>query len=166
LAMPAVVVPARAVVFSAVGLLAAPEQADLVRSWATPVDHDGLDAARAALATEARAALGGDVTTALDARYAGQSHELTVATVEAFHDLHARRNGYARPRDPVEVVALRARATIASPIAVTDLPAPDRRLVVGPAVLAETDCTTWVPDGWRAEPGEAGALVLRRAGRS
>jgi N-methylhydantoinase A/oxoprolinase/acetone carboxylase beta subunit len=163
LGMPAVVVPARAGVFSAVGLLAAPEQIDLVRTWPTPLDHDGLETAMAALADEARAALrGAEVATTFDGRYAGQSHELTVASIEAFHALHARRNGYSRPDDPVEVVALRARATIASPVAVDDLPVPERRAVVGPAVVAEADCTTWVPDGWRADLGEAGALVLRR----
>ena len=48
----------------------------------------------------------------------------------------------------------------------TDLPAPDRRPVTGPAVIAEADCTTWVPDGWRADPGAAGAYVLRRVGGS
>jgi len=164
LGMPAVLVPARAGVFSAVGLLAAPEQIDLVRTWATPLDHEGLDAARDALAAEAVAALDGETSTFLDGRYAGQSHELTVDSVAAFHQLHARRNGYARPADPVEVVAIRARATVASPIAVNDLPTPDRRPVTGPAVIAEPDCTTWVPAGWRAESGRAGALLLRRVG--
>jgi N-methylhydantoinase A/oxoprolinase/acetone carboxylase beta subunit len=98
-------------------------------------------------------------------RAAGQSHEPTVDSAD-FHALHARRNGYARPDDPVEVIALRARAASPSPVAVTDLPAPDRRPVTGPAVIAEADCTTWVPDGWRADPGAAGAYVLRRVGGS
>jgi N-methylhydantoinase A/oxoprolinase/acetone carboxylase beta subunit len=164
LGMPAVLVPARAGVFSAVGLLAAPEQIDLVRTWATPLDHRGLDEARAALAAEAAKAIGGETATFIDGRYAGQSHELTVGSVADFHELHARRNGYARPDDPVEVVAIRARAAVPSPIAVTDLPAPARPAVTGPAVIAEADCTTWVPAGWRAEPGEAGALLLRRVG--
>ncbi len=173
LGMAAVIVPARAGVFSAVGLLAAPEQVDLVRSWPRPLDHDGLAAARADLAAEStfgllRHRIGTDsaphVTTSVDCRYAGQSHELTVDSVAAFHALHARRNGYARPDDPVEVIALRARATTPSPVAVTDLPDPDRRPVIGPAVIAEADCTTWVPPGWRAEPGAAGALVLHRTG--
>jgi hypothetical protein len=29
-------------------------------------------------------------------------------------------------------------------------------------VIAEEDCTIWVPEGWTAEPGAVGALVLRR----
>jgi len=173
LGMPAVIVPARAGVFSAVGLLAAPEQVDQVRSWPAPLDHAGLDAVRAELAAECSAELlrhriGTDsapqITTGVDCRYAGQSHELTVDSVADFHDHHARRNGYARPGDPVEVIAIRARAASPSPIAVTDLPAPERSAVTGPAVIAEADCTTWVPPGWHAEPGAAGALVLRRVG--
>jgi hypothetical protein len=28
--------------------------------------------------------------------------------------------------------------------------------------IAEPDCTIWLPEGWAAEPGAAGALVLRR----
>lgn len=165
LGMPAVIVPPRAGVFSAVGLLAAPEQVDLVRSWPAPADHAGLEAAQAALARAAQEVLGpaASVTTAIDGRYAGQSHELTVTSVGAFHAAHARRNGYSRASSPVEVVALRATAVVPSPVAVTDLPAAgDRRVVDGPAVIAEPDCTTWVPAGWRAVPGAGGALVLRR----
>ena len=172
LGMPAVVVPARAGVLSAVGLLTAPRRRDLVRSWPTPDDHDGLDAALAALADEARSLVGGgdatvEVTaeTAVDCRYRGQSHELTVPTVAAFHDEHRRRNGYARPDDPVEVVALRAVASRPPALAGDDLPAPVRLPggpVAGPAVIAEPDCTIWVADGWRAEAGARGALVLRR----
>nr|MBA2280751.1 hypothetical protein [Acidimicrobiia bacterium] len=46
---------------------------------------------------------------------------------------------------------------------VADLPAPSRDGRAGPCVLAEPDCTIWVAEGWVAEPGAAGALVLRRA---
>jgi len=175
LGMPAVVVPARAGVLSAVGLLTAPRRRDLVRSWPTPDDHDGLDAALAALADEARSLVAGGATadvvaevtveTAVDCRYRGQSHELTVPTVAAFHDEHRRRNGYARPDDPVEVIALRAVASRPPALAGDDLPAParlPRGPVSGAAVIAEPDCTIWVADGWRAEAGAAGALVLRR----
>jgi N-methylhydantoinase A/oxoprolinase/acetone carboxylase beta subunit len=193
LAMPAVIVPARAGVLSAVGLLTAPQRRDLVRSWPTPGDHAGLAAARADLADRARALVaaptgrGGEgddvieVATALDCRYRGQSHELTVDDVAAFHDEHRRRNGYARPDDPVEVVALRATATRPPAVEPEALPPPDRLAeraergagdahqppeVVGPAVIAEPDCTVWVAEGWVARPGVAGALVLRRTGRA
>ena len=121
-----------------------------------------------------------EVTTALDCRYRGQSHELTVADVAAFHDEHRRRNGYARPGDRVEVVALRATATRPPAVDAGALPAPERLAervepaahgaegvsdgpeVAGPAVIAEPDCTVWVAEGWVARPGAAGALVLRR----
>ena len=194
LAMPAVIVPARAGVLSAVGLLTAPQRRDLVRSWPTPGDHTGLAAARAELADRARALVaapterGGErdddvieVATALDCRYRGQSHELTVDDVAAFHDEHRRRNGYARPDDPVEVVALRATATRPPAVEPEALPPPERLAeraergagdahqppeVVGPAVIAEPDCTVWVAEGWVARPGAAGALVLRRTGRA
>jgi N-methylhydantoinase A/oxoprolinase/acetone carboxylase beta subunit len=168
--MPAVVVPARAGVLSAVGLLTAPRRRDLVRSWPTPDDHAGLDEARAALAAEAEALVGAGPATAVetlvDCRYRGQSHELTVASAATFGAEHRRRNGYARPGDPVEVIALRAVATRPPAVAAGDLPDPPARLdgeVRGPAVVAEADCTIWVAEGWVARPGAAGALVLRRA---
>jgi hypothetical protein len=67
-----------------------------------------------------------------------------------------------RPGVDVEVVALRARVSRPAPLAVTDLPAPERASVAGPSVLAEPDCTVWVPDGWRATSGPAGAWILER----
>ena len=166
LSMPAVVVPPRAGVFSAVGLLCSPRQRELVRSWPTPVDHAGLKEALQALGEEARTAVGGgrevEIIYALDCRYQGQSHELTVESVDAFPDEHRRRNGYARPGAPIEVVALRARARRPAALEPVDLPAPKRGRVVGPAVTAEADCTVWVPEGWTAEPGPAGAWLITR----
>jgi len=153
-----------------VGLLTAPRRRDRVRSWPTPGDHTGLADALAVLADEARALVrGGDaaVETAVDCRYRGQSHELTVAAVDEFHDEHRRRNGYARPGDPVEVVAIRAVATRPPAVAAGSLPDPPARLRgdrAGPAVIAEADCTIWVPEGWVARPGAVGALVLSREG--
>jgi N-methylhydantoinase A/oxoprolinase/acetone carboxylase beta subunit len=165
--MPCVIVPARAGVLSAVGILAAPRQVDLVRSWPRPLDHEGVDARRAALADEAARELGTaddiEVTTWLDCRYEGQSHELGVSSIDEFHIEHRRRNGYARPDHPVEVIAVRARASQPSPVSVVDLPVGERRPAEGPTVISEPDCTVWVPEGWRAEPGTAGALVLRRS---
>jgi N-methylhydantoinase A/oxoprolinase/acetone carboxylase beta subunit len=181
LAMPAVVVPARAGVLSAMGLLTAPVQRDIVRSWPEPLDHGRLAEALRDLAAEATSLVttyaeqrfsgdsprdGIDVHTGIDCRYAGQSHELTVSSVEAFHGEHERRNGYRRDGHPVEVIALRATARVASPVRPEDLPAPTRAPVHGPAILAEDDCTIWVPPGWTGMPAEGGALVLRRAGEA
>jgi N-methylhydantoinase A/oxoprolinase/acetone carboxylase beta subunit len=162
--MAAVLVPAHAGVLSAVGLLTSPRQRDLVRSWPTPRHLDGLDAALAKLAHEAASLVGpgAATTTAVDCRYEGQSHEITVPTVADFHEAHRLRNGFARPDAAIEVIALRATAALPSDLHLADLPAPVRAAARGPLTLAEPDCTIWIPDGWSAEPGTAGALVLRR----
>lgn len=170
LGMPVVIVPPRAGVFSAVGILAAPSQVDLVESWPTPLDGTGLAEARRRLGAAALARLLAsdpaaeeiETVTTLDCWYEGQSHPLVVSEVDAFHAEHEARNGYARPDARVEVVAIRARATSPSPVAMGTLPLPAREDGAGPRVIAEVDCTIWVPAGWRAEQGEAGALVLRR----
>lgn len=193
LGMPAVVVPPRAGVLSAAGVLGSPRQAVVVRSWPTPADHDGLGDARFKLARAAARRLLGvppdtparvmvdhrtsrglvtvggsqpvEVELALDCRYAGQSHELTVASVGAFEDEHRRRNGYARPGAAVEVTALRATARLPAPVPLDQLPAPPagaRRPARGPAVLAEPDCTVWVAPGWSATVTPAGSWVMTR----
>jgi N-methylhydantoinase A/oxoprolinase/acetone carboxylase beta subunit len=165
LGMPCVIVPARAGVLSAVGILGAPEQRTRVRSWPTPGSLDGIDEAAQALGAEAAALVGAaaEVTTGFDVRYAGQSHEITVGRVDAFHEEHARRNGYSRPEGTIEVVALRATASRPTAgLSPLDLPEVERPGAVGPAVLSEPDCTIWVPEGWTARPGAASALILER----
>ena len=42
---------------------------------------------------------------------------------ERFHRLHAERNGFARPADPVEAVTVRAEAVGAAALRWADLPA-------------------------------------------
>ncbi len=163
----AVVVPPRAGVLSAVGLLCSPRQRDLVRSWRTPGDHAGIDVALAELAARAREVVANgagdavEVTTSIDCRYAGQSHELTVAGIDDFDDEHRRRNGYSRAGAPIEVTALRARALAAPSVDVADLgppPAP-RRPIEGPAVVAEPTARCGCPRGGRAgwKPTGAGS---------
>ncbi|HEV8116458.1 MAG TPA: hydantoinase B/oxoprolinase family protein, partial [Acidimicrobiales bacterium] len=187
LGMPAVVVPPRAGVLSAAGVLAAPRQADVVRSWPTPADTKGLvwaglEAAKEALG-RVEVAQGGwsanlralvsdplrlsteavEVEVGVDCRYAGQSWELTVPTVEAFGAEHERRNGYRREGTPVEVVAVRATARVPSGLDLGSLPPVERNgPVAGPAVIAEDDCTIWVAEGWVAEVHPTGSWVLRR----
>jgi N-methylhydantoinase A/oxoprolinase/acetone carboxylase beta subunit len=167
--MRAVIVPPRAGVLSAVGLVCSPRQRELVRSWPDPLQHGGVDAALDVLAEEAVALVGhGDETgnveaeRLVDCRYEGQSHELTVNSADAFPAEHERRNGFSRPGAAVEVVALRVRARRPAPLTPHELPAVERPTVRGPEVVAEADCTVWVPDGWRADPGPLGAWVLRR----
>ncbi len=170
LGMATVLVPPRAGVLSAVGILGSARQHDVVRTWPGRTDHDGLAAAIDELSSEAAAALGStddvEVTAELDCRYVGQSHELRVPSVDAFEAEHERRNGYARPNTPVEVVAVRASARHDPPLALDSLPAPDRAAVLGPEVVAEDDCTVFVAPGWRADPGPLGTLVLTRTDRS
>jgi N-methylhydantoinase A/oxoprolinase/acetone carboxylase beta subunit len=166
LGMEAVVVPARAGVLSALGCLGAPRQHDLVRTWPGGSDLAGLDGAVAALADDAAAAVpGATVTTALECRYVGQSHELRVDRLEDFAAEHARRNGYHRHDASVEVVAIRSTARLASPVRVAAMAPVVREPVDGPAVVAEPDCTIWVPEGWRAEPHPSGAYVIRPTAR-
>jgi len=207
LAMAGVVVPAHAGVFSALGLLLSPPRVDEALSI-TPATDDSapLDAALAGVAAGAAAKLraatgaGGDVVTEVDARYLGQSHELTVpyapgdgwqALTERFHGLHLTRNGFARPGDPVEVVTVRASATgtpalawsdLAPPVAEGDAFAGTRPVhgaagpveaavvrraglrpgdeVVGPAVVEETEATTFLDAGERAVVHPSGALEI------
>jgi N-methylhydantoinase A/oxoprolinase/acetone carboxylase beta subunit len=167
-----VLVPPRAGVFSAVGVLCSPRQHEVVHTWPTPLDHTGIDEALATLAAEARAVVAGggradvEVEVAFDCRYQGQSHEIRVGAVGEFAAEHRRRNGYDRPGRPVEVMALRAVARRPAPLDIVDLPAPERTGVMGPAVVAEADCTIWVPAGWQATVGAVGTLVLRRLGES
>jgi len=165
-----VVVPARAGVLSAVGVLAAPRVVERVRSVPVAASRSfaAVSVVVESMAMEVRSDSAPDATVemTLDARYAGQSHELRVPAIEgwdrAFHAVHRRVNGFDRPETPVEVVAVRVVTSRASPVAVLDLDAPERRAVSGPMVIADTECTIWVPDGWTGSPGEAGALVLRR----
>jgi N-methylhydantoinase A/oxoprolinase/acetone carboxylase beta subunit len=174
--MRAVVVPPRAGVLSAAGLLASPLQVDLVRSWPGLRSHDGLQGALAELAASAAERVAGSasggsgqvvVETAVDCRYAGQGHELTVGSVAAFEGEHERVNGYSRPGTPVEVVAIRATARVPSPVSIDDLPPAGgrRRDVLGPAAVAEPDCAVWVPAGWEATVAASGAWVIRPAAR-
>lgn len=172
--IPVVIVPGAAGVLSAVGLLTSPQRRELVRSWPTPSDHHGLQDALEQLAASAsdllRAGSDAEVTTstALDCRYRGQSHELRVPSVAAFHDAHLLRNGYAPDGVPVEVVALRAVAEAGAPASIEQVlarwqdHAPEP--VQGPQVVVREDCTLWVPEGWVGRAGPLGALVLARDG--
>jgi N-methylhydantoinase A/oxoprolinase/acetone carboxylase beta subunit len=165
LGMRAVIVPPRAGAFSAAGLLVAPRRRELVRSWPTPGSVVGLGDTLAALAREASASVGGaeQVETFVDCRYAGQSHELTVRRPEDFVGEHQRRNGFARPDAPIEVVALRARGSRPAALTIDGLPDADRTVVPGPHVVPEPDCTVWVPDGWIATPAALGAWLIELA---
>jgi len=170
----AVIVPAAAGVLSAMGLLSSPRGIELVRSWPEPLDHSGLVAAGDDLAASAVAAVGdpaAEVEVAFDCRYAGQSHELRVGSVDEFGEVHRRHNGYERAGDPVEVTAIRATATLPAPVSIEALCGSWEgkwagETVVGPRVVSREDCTIWIPGGWEGSEGALGALVLRRSSPS
>lgn len=129
----AVLVPPRAGVLSAVGLLAAPVRADRSRTSIGDLasfDPTDLVALRAAASAEVGTSAAITCELAVECRYAGQSHELlvpvhpgdTAATlVERFHSVHARGNGYRRDGASVEVVTLRASAEAPAGIGVAAL---------------------------------------------
>ena len=170
LEMDGVIVPPYAGVFSAFGLLLSPPRADAARTVnLTDTDRDRLPAAARALLAEARGQIAADsgqaATTAasiVDMRYVGQAHETSVPYTggepweelcERFHRLHAERNGFSRPADPVEAVTVRAEAVGTAALRWADLPAfraepgePRRgtRPVVGPAGAVEAE-VWWRP---------------------
>jgi N-methylhydantoinase A len=174
LGMAGVVVPAHAGVFSAFGLLLSPRRTDRARgARIVEADAGELAALATAVADEARAALGSpgpEVRVLVDARYVGQAHETTVVhdpgepwhvLAARFHAAHAERNGFARTDDPVEIVAVRAEATVAPAVSLDEVPTFEptgearrgtRDVVVGDS---ETATAVW----WR--PGLApGAEIL------
>jgi N-methylhydantoinase A len=125
LEMSGVIIPPNAGVFSALGLLLSPARTDAVQGvLLTGGDH--LDEIASAVATRAENQLKIEtgqeprrMRSLLDVRYVGQSHETSVeyqpgdgweVLAHRFHRAHQTRNGFARPDDPIEVVAVRAEA--------------------------------------------------------
>ena len=161
LGMTTVIVPPRAGALSAVGILGAPRQVDLVRSWGDLLDHKGAVAEGEKLRVKALAQLpeATDVTVTFDCRYEGQSHELSVALPEDFHTEHEQQNGYRRQDAPVEITAIRCVARAERNVVLPDL---EREEAVGPAVVSEPDTTIWIPEGWAGKQGAEGSLVIQR----
>jgi N-methylhydantoinase A len=138
LRIPRVLVPPTPGVLSALGMLVAEPARDYSLTVMLPAagaDPERLAAVFAPLEERARAEMaangydGIEVRRGLDARYAGQSHELSVAyrpgeaaaeIAAAFHAAHAARYGYARPEAAVEIVT--ARLAAVAPITPPALP--------------------------------------------
>jgi N-methylhydantoinase A len=146
LGMTTVLVPAAAGVLSALGLVAADERRDAVRSYVTPL------AAAGELPNEGEA----------DLRYDGQSFELTVPLgpdlADRFHEAHEARYGYADRERALELVAVRTADVRPAPRVVVSGPAVSSR---GPEVLELDGATAWIPQGWAGETDSHGTLVLR-----
>ena len=136
LGIPRVLIPPTPGVLSALGMLAAAPARDTSRTALRSLADagDGLAAwlaeafaplsaqAMGDMAAEGHEAAALTLRHALDLRYVGQSHELTVDAqpgdgaaeiTAAFHAAHAARYGYARPEAAVELVTLRLSAVAA-----------------------------------------------------
>jgi N-methylhydantoinase A len=123
------------------------------------------------------------VTRLVDARYPGQSYELTIEEGADFGAAHEQRYGFRLDGEP-EIVNRRVVATLARPK--PELRAPVRAVqnsrrayvdgewlelpvhgpgaaVEGPAIVELAEATCLVRPGWVGEPDPAGTLVLERA---
>ena len=147
-----VVLPARAGVFSALGLALSPVRFHRSRALmveATQGQERLVQAMEFLVGTLQEEALGFDLDPrdgawdwSVDGRYQGQAHELTVpapdpnspaAIAREFHALHERTNGYAFPQRPVEFVALRGSLTFpSSPVELPQAPAEGSRHAKAP----------------------------------
>jgi N-methylhydantoinase A len=168
-----VLVPAASGVLSALGLAVA----DLRR------DYVG----RSFEELEAQVDLpGATLTRLVDARYPGQSHELTIEEGADFDAAHEQRYGFRLEGEP-EVVSRRLVATVPRPKPSLQCQALLRRTprarrsvfldaawaevpvygpgvaVAGPAIVELPEATCLVRPGWAGEPDAAGTLVLERS---
>jgi N-methylhydantoinase A/oxoprolinase/acetone carboxylase beta subunit len=158
-----VVVPRAAGVLSALGLAAAERRRDTARSVLLRGD-DLTDGALRALAGDAD-----EVT--WDARYVGQSHELSLRDVgpraaalrAAFAAAHDERYGYRDDEAEIELVTVRTARVEAGPEVRWEVDA-DQDDVVGPAVVDLPEATLVVPDGWRGSTDATGTVILERDG--
>ncbi|MCX7750282.1 MAG: hydantoinase/oxoprolinase family protein, partial [Candidatus Bipolaricaulota bacterium] len=211
LGIPTVLIPPTAGVLSALGLLLAELGHERSQGLVRPLRDlapaelaallrrlrreaaDGLPGLREGLRFTAVAAL----------RYVGQAHELDVPVPDGeigpawvaalerdFHEAHRRRYGHAAPEEPVELVALRVRASISAPPAALapafppppphpkevqawfgrEGPVRTRVLhraelrpgdgIAGPAVVLGSDATTLLPPGSRGTVDPHGVLVV------
>ncbi len=151
LGMATVLVPAAAGVLSALGLVAADERRDTVRTYVEPLTNELCDDRLQGLVGDA------------DLRYHGQSFELSVPLgprlQERFHVAHEARYGYADRERTIELVAVRTADIRTAPDFTVTGPA---LTAAGPQVLELDGATAWVPAGWAGETDHHGTLILRR----
>jgi len=204
LGMGHVVVPRASGVLSAFGLLAADESHDAVRTYrvalseADPSTVDDLfDDLSSSVLVDTADPDRATVRSQADLRYAGQSHELTVdvsdsfdpaAVRDRFHAAHESARGYRLDDEPVELVSLRATATVPGDTPAlthdaggdalsgrrevvfgdsrTETPVYDRRKLPtgtdldGPAVFEGGESTVVCPPDWTVRVDDRGTLHL------
>ncbi len=184
-----VVVPRFAGALSALGMVLA----DRVRDYSAAVlDAAQIESRFARLERSARRDMtGARLERMADARYVGQSYELTVPWGASFHEEHQRIYGYCDLKRPTEIVAVRVRATIAA--AKISAPGwarlrskrkPEVRRVwtagkfrlvpvfvreqvreresKGPALVVDYGATALIPPAWRFRVDSAGNVIARR----
>ncbi len=210
LGMATILCPRASGVLSALGLAAADRRATEQRTVLLAGDaltDEALAGAARSAGEAARSTLRGDgpagggearLDVAYDVRYRGQAHELTVrdlpypdlsALRAAFEALHEERYGYRDEDAPIEVVTIRATASLPGPeldLAAGDAsgcersrrhvvfdgeqhdaeilrgePAPGER-IAGPAICELPEATLVVAPGWAGEVDDAGTIVLER----
>jgi N-methylhydantoinase A/oxoprolinase/acetone carboxylase beta subunit len=181
LGMTRVLVPRASGVLSALGLAAADRRVDVQRT-VLGSEYDVED-----LAAEARERIGDDeaeIEVAYDARYHGQSFELTVRDPADFATAHEDRYGFREEDAEVEVVTVRVTARLSGPAVrlAGDVDARPRQgsrptvlgdetafvwgelppgfALVGPAVCVLPEATLAVPAGWGGTVDDAGTVVL------
>src|SRR5262249_46564953 len=140
--------PAAAGVLSALGLVAADERRDTVRSYVMSLRSAGE------LPWKGEA----------DLRYAGQSFELTIPLgpdlEQRFPAADGARYGYADHARPLELVAVRTAEV--RPAAPVEVAGPELN-ATGPEVVELDGASAWVAPGWSGKTDPNGTLVLRRA---
>ena len=158
-----IVVPRAAGVLSALGLAAAERRRDEARSVLLRGET---------LTDEALRALAGDADEVTwDARYVGQSHELSLRDVapgaaalrEAFAAAHEERYGYRDDAAEVELVTVRTARVEPGPEVAWETEQPKDDEIVGPTVVALPEATLLVPAGWRGRTDATGTVILQRA---
>jgi N-methylhydantoinase A len=173
LGMSRVLVPDTAGMLAALGLVVAGERRDYVQSVLVPVaDESDLPERLAPLGQRAERDLPGvPHRAAVDCRYVGQTHVLTVdwdpeaparTLAMAFHEAHRRRYGDADEDRTVEAVTV--RLTAERPGALPELHVgPRGQRILGPAVVPMEGATCWVAPGWVGQVDSLGTIVLEQA---
>jgi N-methylhydantoinase A len=157
LGMERILCPQASGVLAALGLVVSEPRRDVQRS----ATFDTLDEVLAELQERAGE---GELRTAYDLRYRGQSFELTVSgddLREAFEAAHEAAYGYRDPDGEVELVTVRVTATQPGPEIEPE--AGDGERWEGPARIELPESTVVVPEGWRAERIAAGTIRMERA---
>lgn len=137
LGMSGVLIPPFGGVFSAVGLLLAPPRSDAARAVLVCDDDFGSIVEAADVLNDeictalARAGFDdADVSYSVDVRYLGQAHEISVAwgpgegladVRRRFDGVHRSRNGFDRPDDSIEIVAVRGVGLAAPALTIDDV---------------------------------------------